>query len=137
MSKKPRWMWNLGLIVTASSNYAAANLLIIIWKVELFQYLLTIFILSVIVGTVVSNLYKSIIISFVTMVGGLLIASIIFMAPYIIFAESTTRVNYAMIVFFSFLAKVFLISVALYFMGTTLGCFLSQHVTRRAQAIQD
>lgn len=126
MNKKIALMWNIGVIIASSLNYAAANLLIIIWGIDLFYYSLVIFILSVMIGTIVSNITKSIIYAYTSMVGGLLIASTIFFAPYMMFGESVERFNIAAIVFFSFLAKVFLVSVVLYFLGALLGCFIGE-----------
>lgn len=131
MHKKIALMWSIGVIITSSLNYAAANLLIIIWGVSLPYYSLIVFILSVMIGIIVSNTSKSIIYAYTSMIGGLLIASTIFFAPYIMFAESVERFNIAAIVFFSFLAKVFLVSVILYFLGAILGCFLSERVLGR------
>lgn len=126
-------MWSAGLIIASSLNYAAANLLIIIWRFELPYYLLMVFILSVIIGTLALDIHKSILIAYASMFGGLLIASAIYFAPYVIFAESVVRFNIAATVLFSFLAKVFLVSAVLYFLGAILGCSLGEHVIRRDQ----
>jgi len=128
MHKKIALMWSIGVIITSSLNYAAANLLIIIWGVNIFYYSLMVFILSVMIGTLASNIRKSIIYAYTSMIGGLLIASTIFFAPYIMFVESVERFNITAIVFFSFLAKVLLVSVILYFLGAILGCFLGERV---------
>ena len=126
-------MWSAGLIIASSLNYAAANLLIIIWRFELSYYLLMVFILSVLIGTLVLNIQKSILVAYASMFGGLLIASAIYFAPYVIFAESTVRINLSAIPLFSFMAKVFLVSAVLYFLGAIVGCSLGQHVIRRDQ----
>lgn len=131
MQKKSAWLWIAILLLASSLNYAAANLFIIIWKVELPYYILMVFALSAITGTLMPNLRGSIIGVFISMIGGLLIAIAIFFAPYIIFAESVVRFNVAALVLFSFLAKIFLVSVVVYFLGAVVGSFLSASVLSR------
>lgn len=128
MRKKNSLMWSAGLIMASSLNYAAANLLVIIWGFELHYYLLAVFIISLLIGALALNIQKSIIIAYSSMFGGLLIASAIYFAPYAIFAESNVRINLSATVLFSFLAKIFLVSAVLYFLGAILGCFLGEHV---------
>lgn len=120
--------WIAGLIIASSLNYAAANLLIIIWRIELFYYLPMVFMLSVMIGALILSVSKSIICAYSSMIGGLIIASTIFLAPYVIFAEDVVRFNIAATVLFSFLSKVFLVSVVLYFLGAILGCILGRRI---------
>ena len=130
MNRKNALLWSIGLIITSSLNYAAANLLIIIWNLELHYYLLMVFILSVMIGILALDISKSIIIAYASMIGGLLIASTIFLQPYVIFAADVVRFNFAATVLFSFLAKIFLISAVLYFLGAVLGCVLGRRIAR-------
>lgn len=133
MHEKNSLMWSAGLIIASSLNFAAANLLIMIWRFELPFYMLTVFVLSVLIGALALTIQKSILIAYASMFGGLIIASAIYFAPYVIFAESTVRINLSATVLFSFMAKVFLVSAVLYFLGAIVGCFLGEHLIWRGQ----
>ena len=121
------------MVAASSFNYAGASLLVIVWSLNIFYYLPMVFVISCMIGAIVVDVRRSIIYTYTCMVIGHMIATVMFLLPYIIFAESVGRVNVAIIVVLNTLVKVFLISAILYFLGAMLGCFLGEKSFKQIQ----
>jgi hypothetical protein len=67
------------------------------------------------------------------MVIGHIISIVIFLFPYIVFAESVQRTNVAVMVVLNTLVKVFLVSAIVYFFGAILGCYLGEKLLEQTQ----
>lgn len=116
----------LAVVVASSFNYAGACLLIAIWGVNPVYYLMMIFAISVMIGAVMVDLRDSIIYTYVSMGIGIVIATAIFMGPYMLFQEPVYRVNAAIMVFFSAIIKAILFGLIIYFLGALLGSYLGE-----------
>ena len=93
---------------------------------DIFYYLPIALIVSCMIGLLVVDIEKSIIYTLVCVVVGNAMAAGMLFSPYIIFAESAGSVNIAGTTIFSSIGKLFLVSIAVYFVGVVLGCFLGE-----------
>ena len=116
----------LAVVIASSFNYAGACLLVAIWGVNPAYYLMMIFAISVMIGAVIVDLRDSIIYTYVSMGIGIVIATAIFMAPYMLFQEPVYRVNAAIMVFFSAITKAILFGLIVYFLGALFGSYLGE-----------
>jgi len=124
-----RSITHLGVVVASCFNYAGAGLLIILWKIDIFYYLPIAFIISAMIGLLIVEIERSIIYTIVCVVVGNVMAAGILFSPYIVFAESAGSINIASLLIFGSIGKLFLVSVAVYFVGVALGCFLGEKTT--------
>lgn len=122
---------HLGVVVASCFNYAGACLLIILWRMDIFYYLPIALLISCMIGLLIVEIEKSIIYTIVCVVVGNAMAAGMLFAPYIIFAGSVGSVNIAGTTIFSSIGKLFLVSVAVYFVGVVLGCFLGEKTTKQ------
>jgi hypothetical protein len=83
------------------------------------------------IGLLIVEIEKSIIYTIVCVVVGNVMAAGMLFSPYIIFAESVGSINIAGTTIFSSIGKLFLVSVAVYFVGVVLGCFLGEKTTKQ------
>ena len=114
-------------VVTASSfNFAGTCLLVVIWKLNPIYYMLMIFAISMIIGSIMVDIRDAIILTYISMGIGIVIATAVFMAPYSLLQEPVDRVNAAIMVFFSATAKLILFGLIVYFLGALFGSFLGE-----------
>lgn len=121
-----RSITHLGVVVASCFNYAGAGLLVILWKMDIFYYLPIAFIISCMIGLLIVEIERSVIYTVVCVVVGNAMAAGMLFAPYLIFAAGVGSVNIASLLIFSSIGKLFLVSVAVYFVGVILGCFLGE-----------
>jgi len=119
-----RW----SIILASSLNYAGITLLMIFWQLELMYFILLIFGLSLIIGTLVVDIEKTFMYSISGLVMGIAFAVAIVLAPYDIFGESADALSAATIVVLSLIGKNLLISISPYLVGTILGCVIGERL---------
>ena len=122
---------DLGVVVASCFNYAGACLLIILWRIDIFYYLPIAFVISCMIGLLIVDVERSVIYTLICTVMGNAIAAAILLSPYMIFAEDVGSTNVASYLVLSSIAKLFLISVTVYFLGAALGCFLGEKISEQ------
>jgi hypothetical protein len=120
---------DLGLVFASSVNFLCAFLLAFFWKINLGFYSLIIFAFSFVLGAVLTDLKKSIVYVYISMVMGLVIAVVAILAPHLLYT-SMTEMEVAAIAVFTVLGKVILVSIIIYFLGALLGCALGEKYER-------
>lgn len=116
----------LAIVIASAFNYAGACLLVAIWNFNPFYYVIIIFAISVVIGAVMVEIKDAIVYTYASMSIGIVIATLLFMAPYVLLQEPVSRMNAAMMVFFGAIGKVLLMGLIFYFLGALLGCFLGE-----------
>lgn len=116
----------LAIMVASSFNFAGACLLVVIWNFNPVYYLFVIFGISVMIGAVMVDIDNAVIYTYASMGIGMVMATAMFMAPYILLEEPVSRLNAAIMVFFSAIGRVILFGLIVYFLGALLGCFLAE-----------
>ncbi len=100
--------------------------MVVPWGFHIFTYLPVAFLISLLIGLTIVELKRSIVYAIASTVLGSAIASTILLAPYSIFAASVGRVNIAGVLILSTIAKIFLLSAFVPFVGAAFGSFLGE-----------
>ncbi len=133
---RPQWRW--GIVIASGLNYAGVTLLMLFWgRSEFFfpaevlmYFIILMFSVSFMMGALLVDLERAFVYSILGLIIGNAIAVTIFLAPYNMFGESVGAVNVATLVVLSAVGKHLLISIAPYLVGTILGCFMGESLTR-------
>jgi hypothetical protein len=120
---------DLGLVFASSVNFSSAFLLVFFWNINLGFYSLIIFVFSFVLGAVLTDIKKSIVYVYTSMVIGLVIAVAAILAPHVLYT-SMTEMEFAAIAVFTVLGKVILVSIIIYFLGALLGVALGEKYER-------
>jgi hypothetical protein len=120
---------DLGLVLASSVNFSCAFLLAFFWKINLGIYSLIVFVFSFVLGAVLTDIKKSIIYVYISMVVGLVIAVVAVLTPHLLFT-SRTEMEFAAIAVFTVLGKVILVSIIIYFLGALFGVALGEKFER-------
>lgn len=120
---------DLGLVLASSVNFSCAFMLAFFWKINLGVYSLIIFVFSFVLGAVLTDMKKSIVYVYISMVIGLVIAVVAILAPHLLFT-SATEMEFAAITVFTVLGKVILVSIIIYFLGALFGVALGEKYER-------
>lgn len=107
-------------------SYASTYVLAIVWKLNLFVYILMVFILSFLFGAVILNLSRVLIYATISIVLGMLLAIWLISTPPMFAGESAASVEFSTLSALVLVAKLFLVNIVFVIMGTTIGCFLSE-----------
>ncbi len=124
-------LWNLGLVLASSINFAGAFLLAFFWKINLVLYCVIVVVLSCLLGTMMVDVKKSLVSVYVSMVLGLVITVALTLAPHLAVSQSAVMLNLAVIAVFTILGKLILVSIIFYFLGALFGCFIGESYGRR------
>ena len=126
-------LWDLGLVSASIFNYASACLMIILWEFELLYYIPIAFAISFMIGFLIVDVKKSVIYTYASMVLGNGVAIAAFLTPYVIYKESTLATNFAATIVLSVIAKLFMVTAIVYFLGAMLGCFLGEKSIKKME----
>lgn len=86
------------------------------------------FAISFLIGFLIVDIKKSVLYTYLSMILGKGLAATVFLAPYLIYQESVIATNYAAVVVLSVIAKLFVTTAIVYFLGAMLGCFTGEKV---------
>lgn len=122
----------LGLTIASSINYAFAYVLRIIWGVEIYYFILLVFIFAVLFGVVAANMERTIIITAISLLLGAVIGFALIISPTLVFGESITVVNVATMTTIQAISTHLLFSLVVGFFGAILGFFLGERLLLEA-----
>lgn len=121
-------LWNIGLVSASVLSFASACLMILLWNLELLYFMPIAFAISFLIGFLIIDVKRSVLYTYVSMILGKILATTVFLAPYVIYQESVAATNYAAVVVLSVMAKLFVTTVIVYFLGAMFGCFIGEKV---------
>jgi len=116
------------LTIACGINYAFAYVLRIVWDANLYFFVLIVLIFGFLFGLVMMDIERTIIYNGISLLLGAIIGSVLIISPTIIFGESLTTVNLAILTTTQAVSVHLLFSLALGFLGAIVGSVLGENL---------
>jgi len=130
---RQKLIWSLCLAIASSINYAFAFALRIIWDVDLYAFIFIVFIFGFVFGLVMANIERTIIFTGVSLILGAIIGSALIISPTMVYSESSTEVNLAILTTIHAVSVHLLFSSIAGFFGAILGVILGERFLETGQ----
>jgi len=119
------WIWEFGVLLASSLNYASALTLSVIWRLDPFLHLVPlIFAIACLVGFMVIDLKRSLIYTYVALFVGVVIATSLLSAPMMMNTASAEEISASAQIILGAMSRVLIVGVIVCVLGMFLGCFL-------------
>lgn len=126
-----RTPFELVATITLAINYAAAYVVTFVWDVptpslELALHIGIVLVASLLFGTLIADIKKTIVYTVVSVIMGIAIAMIAIIMPALILAEGPGIIDLYLSVGLSELSRLFIIGISFVVLGTLVGAFLAE-----------